>query len=129
MKDNPDITIDFYTKEIYRTKLKNKSGIYIYTYDKRNMYVGASKDLGTRAFRIYRKKIYSAICSGMADYILKHNIKHIKINVFRHPINSLKNLEKSYIKKFKPIFQVGRFSPSYTFDTKSIACSRYKRYN
>ena len=123
MKNNPDATIDFNTKEFYKMKLKNKSGVYVYIHSKKKIYVGASKDLGTRAFRIYRKKIYSAICSELADYILKYNIKYIKINIFYHSINSLKRLEKKYIEKFKPIFQVGRFNPSYTF-TKKPSCKR-----
>lgn len=90
----------------HRKLLKNKSGIYCYFYKGNGvcLYVGATKDLYTRALRYIRNTDLNAgLTLAIMDSLGSYNLS---VEVFFYPIKTLAKYEEIYKKKYKPICQV-----------------------
>ena len=91
-----------------RIKLREKSGIYLYYFNKKCIYVGASKNLSVRALRIFGKNVEKVIGYEISSIIKKQGTKNLIIKIFFYPIKKLMEKEIIYIRKHKPFYQFNR---------------------
>lgn len=100
----PDYNFNYFTKhDSYMEEVKNKSCVYVYFYKGICLYVGATKHIYFRALRVFMKKDSSwSFFDALVRVIGNHNLKLL---IFLHDEKDLRESEKRYFKKFKPITQ------------------------
>lgn len=90
--------------------LNNQAGIYGIFLDKECVYIGESHDLLGRILTHMKNfNLPAKYLKTNSDYkykILKHYKKHISIRILQFTNKRRKQIEKEYIDKYKPIFNI-----------------------